>query len=179
MLGSWFKSRRRPVVDLSCVDPNFLRKSHRKVDWSGTRFDNFIPVGCTFESCLFEGCTFFHACFGGGLEDSSYTNCSFDRSTIHATAPGIARFISCSFLDVEIVEFLGHAIEMIDCKFSGVMRGVFFNGEVHPLVYPGLARKRNRFEGNDFSAARFGDVCFRTGIDLSRQKLPAGWHNET
>src|SRR5690349_20591832 len=129
MLGSWFKSRRRPVVDFSCVDPNFLRKTHRMVDWSGRRFDDFIPVGCAFESCSFEGCTFVHACFGGGLEDSSYTKCTFDRSTIQSTAPGIARFISCSFLNVEIIEFLGHAVEMVDCKFSGVLRGAFFNGE--------------------------------------------------
>jgi hypothetical protein len=35
-------------------------------------------------------------------------------------------------------------------------------------------RARNEFYGNDFSAANLIDVTFRTGIDLTRQRLPAG-----
>jgi uncharacterized protein YjbI with pentapeptide repeats len=178
MLGRWLQSRRKPKVDLSCVDPNFLHKTHRMADWSGRHFDNFVPVGCVFESCSFESCRFVQVCFGGGLEDSRYVNCSFDRSLIRATSPGNARFQSCSFLNVEIVEFLGHSIEMIDCSFSGVIRVAFFNGDVLADTAAELGRARNVFEGNDFSKARLDDVSFRTGIDLSRQKLPNGWRNE-
>jgi uncharacterized protein YjbI with pentapeptide repeats len=165
-------------VDLSYVDPRFLRKTYRMTDWSGQKFEDFVPVGCTFEACLFEGCDFRHVCFGGGLEDSHYIRCSFDRSTIRATAPGNARFEQCSFQNVELIELLSHAVEMINCTFSGVIRAAFFNGAVLADVAPGLGRSRNQFEGNDFSNARLDDVSFRTGIDLSKQQFPKGWRNE-
>lgn len=173
------RSSQRPQVDLRWVDPNFLRQKHRNADWSGRRFDTFVAVGCVFDSCLFEGCAFQQACFGGGLEDSRYVNCSFDRSTIRAIAPGNARFESCSFMNVEIIDMLCHSIELVNCRFSGVIRRAFFNGEVLGDHAPDLGRTRNAFEGNDFADARFVDVAFRTGIDLSKQKLPTGWRNET
>jgi uncharacterized protein YjbI with pentapeptide repeats len=178
MLSRWFQSQRKPRVDLTSVDPNFLRKSHRAQDWSGQQFDNFVPVGCAFDSCSFQACNFVRACFGGGMEDTRYVNCTFDRSFIRAKAPGNATFESCSFLNVEVIEFLGHAIEMINCKFTGVIRNTFFNGQILADAAAELGRERNRFEGNDFSGARFLDVSFRTGIDLSKQKLPIGWRNE-
>lgn len=178
MLTRILRPFRKTQVDLSCVDPMFLRKTYRMTDWSGKKFEDFVPVGCRFESCLFESCDFRQVCFGGGLEDSHYISCSFDRSTIRATAPGNARFEKCSFQNVEIVEFLSHSVEMINCKFSGVIRTAFFNGAVLADVAPGLGRSRNAFEGNDFSNARLDDVCFRTGIALSNQQLPAGWRNE-
>jgi uncharacterized protein YjbI with pentapeptide repeats len=178
MLSRWFRARSKSKVDLSFVDPNFLRKTYEGGDWSGHRFGHFVPVSCTFRSCTFEACNFVQACFGGGLEDSYYTNCTFDRSYIRARAPGNARFESCSFLNVEIVELFGHSIEMINCRFSGVIRKAFFNGEVLAHTAADLGRASNEFEGNDFSKAQLVDVSFRTGIDLCRQRLPTGWRNE-
>jgi uncharacterized protein YjbI with pentapeptide repeats len=148
------------------------------VDWSGQRFNDFVPVGCAFESCSFEGCHFAQACFGGGLEDSRYVNCRFDRATIRAIAPGSARFESCTFRNVEIIELYGQQIEMLNCEVSGIFRKGFFNGAVPRDIAPHLGRTTNAFEGNDFSGATLVDVGFRTGIDLSRQKLPIGWRSE-
>jgi uncharacterized protein YjbI with pentapeptide repeats len=178
MIARILRSFRKPKVDLRCVDPEFLRKTHRGADWSGKRFSSFVPVGCVFESCSFEGCYFADVCFGGGLEDSRYLGCSFDRVTIRAVAPGNARFESCSFRNVEIIELFGRCIEMVDCEVSGIVRKAFFNGTVPPDIAPDLRRNTNAFEGNDFSNATLIDVDFRTGIDLSKQKFPVGWRNE-
>ncbi len=173
------KQPRRPVsTDLTFVDPQFRRLKHEGADWSGQTFENFIPVGCEFRSCSFENAIFKTACFGGGLEDSLYVNCSFDRSTIWAMAAGNARFEACSFRDVEVFQFFAHSIEIIDCVFSGIVKQAYFNGTVPVEDAGALGRKTNEFRGNDFSGATFVDVAFRTGIDLSQQKLPEGWQNE-
>jgi hypothetical protein len=92
-----------PRVDLSCVDPRFLRRKYTGVAWSLAELQHFCPVGCYFESCRFEDADMLDACFGGGMEDTVYLNCSFDRSTIEAVAPGNARFVSCSFRNINIV----------------------------------------------------------------------------
>jgi|SRR5215467_12349656 len=169
---------RKRVADLSSVDPQFRRRTHTGVDWSGHAFAHFVPVGCRFERCNFSNAVFLQGCFGGGLEDSIYIDCTFDRATITAIAPGNARFVSCTFRDVEIVAFFARSVEMVDCEFSGVIRKAFFNGTVPADRASGLKRTRNAFEGNDFSKARLVDVGFRTGINLKLQKLPPGWKNE-
>jgi uncharacterized protein YjbI with pentapeptide repeats len=167
----WFP----PKVDLSCVNPRFLRRSYKNVEWSAQELQHFVPVGCLFESCKFEDADMLHTCFGGGLEDSVYVNCSFDRSTITAVAAGNARFTSCSFLNVNIVAFFANSVEMVDCRISGIVREAVFIGTVPKDRAPALKRVKNRFEGNDFSEARLLDVDFRNGIDLRLQKMPAGW----
>lgn len=177
MISRLLRVLRKPKVDLRWVDPQFLRNTHRQKDWSGERFASFFPVGCVFESCLFEGCYFVQACFGGGLEDSRYINCSFDRATICATAPGNASFESCSFRNVDIIELFGQSIEMVNCEVSGIVRKGFLSGTVPAYAASGLGRITNRFDGNDFSKAGLVDFDFRTGIDLSRQKLPPRWRN--
>lgn len=175
----WRKKQTPQEPDLSFVDPQFRRRTHRSADWSGHTFDHFVPVGCTFDDCSFENAIFRTVCFGGGLEDTVYVNCSFDRATIRAIAPGNARFEACSFRDVEIIQFCGHTIEMIDCVVSGVIKQAFFNGAVPDEDIDALGRSRNEFRGNDFSLARFVDVGFRTGIDLSLQKLPEDWSTDS
>jgi len=165
-------------VDLSYVDPRFLRKTHKDVDWSGQDLNHFVPVGCRFESCSFENTNLLDVCFGGGREDSIYINCSFDRATIQATAAGNAHFASCTFRNADILEFFAFCVEMVDCEVSGIVRKAFFNGTVPDDRAQALRRTRNVFERNDFSNARLVDVAFRTGIDLTLQKLPLGWKNE-
>jgi hypothetical protein len=115
-------------------------------------------------------------CFGGGMEDTVYVNCSFDRSAIEAVAPGSARFVSCSFRNINIVEVFANRVEMIDCTISGLVRKAIFCGKVPKESASSLGRIRNRFEGNDFSDARLLEVEFME-IDLTLQKMPAGWKN--
>ncbi len=168
----------RSKVDLSHADPRFVHKTYKGADWSGQDLSHLVPVGCRFESCRFENATLLDVTFGGGGEDSLYIGCSFDRSTIEAAAAGNARFVSCTFRDVDILELFASCIEMIGCEVSGIVRKAVFNGTVPEDRARRLGRTRNAFEGNDFSKARLIDVGFRTGIDLTRQSLPPGWKNE-
>jgi uncharacterized protein YjbI with pentapeptide repeats len=154
-----------------------LRKTHKGRDWSGQTLTRFVPVGCTFRDCSFENAMLDSVCFGGGMEDSRYINCSFNRATITAIAPGHARFEGCTFIDADFTHFLSHTVEFVNCEISGIVRKAFFNGTVPPEYVASLGRKVNEFRGNDFSGATLVDVVFRTGIELSLQKLPAGWSN--
>jgi uncharacterized protein YjbI with pentapeptide repeats len=178
MLQRFLRWHARRQVDLSSVTSEYLRRKYVGADWSGKHLADFCPVGCVFEHCNFSNVIFEKVCFGGGLEDSLYRNCIFDRSTIRATAPGNARFENCSFRDIELLEFYAHNIAMVDNVFSGIVKRAFFNGTVSAEVQLALGRSRNDFHGNDFSGAEFVDVAFRTGIDLGRQRLPAGTHRE-
>jgi hypothetical protein len=70
--------------------------------------------------------------------------------------------------------WLCFTVEFVGCSFSGQLRKAVFNGSV-PLGKRDIAqRTKNQFEGNDFSRAKLLDVAFRTGIDLSQQRLPSG-----
>ena len=84
-----------------------------------------------------------------------YEACSFDGSKIDCGAPGVARFVGCTFRDVHFVSFFGLSVSMIDCVFSGRLQKVAFYG-ANPE-----SRKRNEFRGNDFRDARLDDVAFR------------------
>jgi len=178
MLQRFLRWHARKQVDLNLVKSEYLRRRYVGADWSGRSLEGFCPVGCVFEQCNFSNVIFEMVCFGGGLEDSIYRNCIFDRATIRAIAPGNARFENCSFRDIEVLEFYAHNISMVDNVVSGIVKRAFFNGTVSPEVQLALGRSRNDFHGNDFSGAELVDVAFRTGIDLARQRLPAGTHRE-
>ena len=126
------------------------------------------------EKCRFEKMDIADACFGGGKRDSEYYDCSFDGSKLAAGAPGNARFVRCSFRNVLIRELYCHRVEFVDCIFSGRLVSGYFNGSVPEDKAAQLGRSKNEFRGNDFSGMEFVDVGFRTGIDLTLQKLPAG-----
>jgi hypothetical protein len=64
--------------------------------------------------------------------------------------------------------------EFIDCIFTGRLTECIFNGTVPEQDRPWVGRERNEFRGNDFSGCDLVDVAFRTGIDLSLQRLPTG-----
>ena len=51
---------------------------------------------------------------------------------------------------------------------------MIFNGSVPLEDRSDAGRETNQFEDNDFSRAKLVDVAFRTGIDLTRQRLPSG-----
>jgi len=168
----------RRHVDLRHVDRRFLRKRFVARDWSGKTFEDFGPVGCRFIDCSFEGAHFLRACFGGGVEDTTYVRCNFDRSTIRARAPGFASFDSCTFRGAEFVEMFASGIEMINCDVGATIRKGFFNGALSADDARLLGRSCNRFLNNDFSHARLLDFDFRSGIDESQQQLPPGWRLE-
>ncbi|MFB4278559.1 MULTISPECIES: hypothetical protein [unclassified Nonomuraea] len=145
-------------------------------DYSGRRFGYFLVAnGSRLTRCDFRGVRATDGCLGGGLQPSVYTECVFDGSTLQGDGldPGRATFVSCSFLDVTLSGLTFIDAEFVDCVFSGSLESVTFSAD--PWARDAeLGRTTNRYEGNDFSAARMTDVDFRGGIDLDRQRLPEG-----
>jgi hypothetical protein len=63
--------------------------------------------------------------------------------------------------------------EFVDCTFSGKMNKGWFHGTVSDeQMRKALGRDRNEIRGNDFSGMELIDVAFRTGVDLTQQRLP-------
>lgn len=82
--------------------------------------------------------------------------------------------VDCSFERATIESWFCFAVEVVNCRFSGRLKRAVFNGAVPQDKQRDTGRVMNQFEGNDFSMASLVDVGFRTGIDLSKQRLPEG-----
>lgn len=143
-------------------------------NFSGRHLEQFSAEDCRLEACRFDGAVIESASFGAGRRVSEYVGCSFDGATLRMGPGGYARFVNCSFSETRIERWFCFAVELVDCTFSGRLAKVVFNGTVPDDKRVVTGRSVNEFEGNDFSAARFVDVGFRTGIDLTRQRLPDG-----
>ena len=144
----------------------------RNEDFTSRKLVQFAAIGSRLVSCRFAGSRIEDAAFGSGLEASEYADCVFDRCRIRFGPGGHARFVGCSFREVDLREWFCFTVELIDCTFSGRLRGAIFNGTVPEEKRALLGRERNEFRGNDFSQMDLVDVAFRTGIDLTRQRLP-------
>jgi uncharacterized protein YjbI with pentapeptide repeats len=141
--------------------------------YAGTTVATFTAIESTFEACDFRRMTMHRACFGAGTQRSIFSDCVFDGSKIRASAPGIARFERCSFLDTHFLELNCRNVEFVDCVFSGRIDQGYFNGSIAGPDAPEAIQKLS-FSGNDFGSSELVDVGFRSGIDLSKQKLPTG-----
>jgi hypothetical protein len=154
-------------------------------DYSNRELWQLCVIGSRLENCRFDGLRVpkSYASFGEGTEQSEYINCSFDGAKIYITS-GYARFVNCSFRNVDLRDWRCLTTELVDCTFSGTLRTAIFHGRVpeDKLVVLGreidhrktLGREVNEFRGNDFEAMDLIDVSFRTGIDLTQQRLPTG-----
>jgi hypothetical protein len=158
------------------VDPNddliFKNEDIRDVDFSGLKCKRIAVINTRFERCHFEKLKLNEFSFGAGRETSEYFDCSFDEMRVHNMGSGYARFVRCTFGNVDLREWYGWGTELIDCTLSGRLRGGIFSGTVREDSQSFLRRKHNAFHGNDFSGMALEDVAFRNGIDLSLQKLP-------
>ena len=143
-------------------------------DFCGLKLGRFTAIQSDFRNCRFEKLKIDQACFGAGTKQSQYLDCSFDGSTLRAIAPGIARFVRCSFRNVRIREFFGLNVEFVECVFTGRIEKAVFQGRLPESHGAEFGRKENEFRGNDFRGAELIDVAFRGGIDLDRQLLPDG-----
>lgn len=143
-------------------------------DFSGRRLVQFAAAGSRLEACRFDGIRIEDASFGGGRETSEYVECTFDGARMRLNSGGHARFVRCSFRDVDLRDWFCFTVELIECTFGGRLRKAFFNGTVPEEKVASAGRERNEFFGNDFSEMALIEVGFRTGIDLTRQKLPPG-----
>jgi len=143
-------------------------------DFRGLELLQFSAEGARLERCAFDGSVIASGSFGAGQIGSEYVDCSFSGAKIHMGTGGYARFVGCTFENVTIDNWFCFAVELVGCTFSGKIRKAVFNGCVPPEKRSVAGRAVNQFEGNDFSRARLLDVAFRTGIDLSKQRLPPG-----
>ncbi len=170
-----FEARSVGYQRISAGDRVVLSSQHLVgADFQGAHIAQFSSDGCRFEECNFEGAVIDSASFGAGHQISEYVGCSFDGAKLRMGPGGYARFVDCSFNKTVIEHWFCFAVEIVDCRFSGRLKKVFFNGTVPLEDRIDVRRKSNQFEGNDFSKATLIDVAFRTGIDLSRQRLPKG-----
>lgn len=143
-------------------------------DFSRRSLSMFTSVGSRFESCRFDNMRIKQASLGSGGEVSEYVNCVFDGARMTFGPGGFASYVNCSFRDVRLREWICFNVEMVNCVFTGQLKGAIFNGTVRPQDVPRANRKTNKFYGNDFSGMELIDVAFRTDIDLSKQRLPTG-----
>jgi hypothetical protein len=146
----------------------------RGVDFSGRNLVQFAASGSRLEACRFDSAEIEDGSFGAGRDTSEYVECSFDGARIRFGPGGYAPFVRRSFRDVDLRDWYCFAVELIDCTFTGRLRKAFFNGTVPEDKRSNAGRERNEFRGNDLSAMTLIDVAFRTGIDLTQQKPPAG-----
>jgi hypothetical protein len=145
-------------------------------DFSCNTFNTFAVAESIFSNCDFGNVRIEDASFGGGRRQSTYTDCNFDGARIGFGTAGNARFVRCSFENVDLRHWCCFAVELIDCSFSGALRHSYFNGTLEITQQRSFGRKTNRFHGNDFSGLDLIDVAFRSGIDLTQQRLPTGQH---
>jgi len=153
----------------------FERQELAGETFSGRKLDKMRMSASSFTRCEFAGMRIGNWVTGGGRTTvTTYTECVFDRSRIRFNPGGLARFERCSFRDVDLRDWMCFETELVDCLFTGRLRGGFFNGTVPEELVEALGRTSNEFRGNDFSGMDLIDVDFRTGIDLSLQRLPTG-----
>lgn len=142
-------------------------------DFSGRNLTTFSVAESRLTRCRFNEVRAPVGSLGGGYRATYYVDCHFDGMKLKKVLPGRATFLACSFQDVHIGEFYAQNAEFVDCVFSGTLKKAIFSAV--PLEYDErLGRKTNEYRGNDFSRAHFGDVSFRRGVDLGKQRLPVG-----
>lgn len=146
----------------------------RGADFSKRKVLQLSSVGSRFESCRFDGSRIEGASFGSGGELSEYLDSTFDRCRIRFDAGDYFRFVRCSFTRVELRDWISFRGELVDCVFTGRLKTAIFNGTVPEEDQARLMRTQNEFHDNDFSGAELVNVTFRTGIDLTKQRLPTG-----
>jgi Pentapeptide repeats (8 copies) len=143
-------------------------------DFSGRKLVQFSAVGSRLEGCRFDKAKMEDASFGAGRETSEYVECSFDGARVRFGPGGYTRFVRCSFRNVDLRDwFLLHR-RTSRLHFQRPTAQAFSNGTVPEEKRGNAARDHNEFHDNDFSAMEFIDVAFRTGIDLTEQRLPSG-----
>ncbi len=133
------------------------------------KVDDFRSINSQFYGCAFKDMKIKDICFGSGLSQSVYHDCTFENFDFFSSVAGIALFENCVFVGVDARQFICKEVEFINCKFSGRFRKVLFSGSISTAKNQ---RKRNRFINNDLSNVSFEDFGFRGGVDLENQKLP-------
>jgi hypothetical protein len=145
----------------------------RDCDYSSRRLKQFCTIHSRLEGCSFRGTEISDAQFGSGQDQSEFYDCDFDGAKL-IRGGGFYRMVRCSFKNADLRKWTCYEAEFIDCIFTGRLTACIFNGAVPEKDRSWVGRERNEFRGNDFSGAELIDVSFRSGIDLTQQRLPTG-----
>jgi uncharacterized protein YjbI with pentapeptide repeats len=157
------------------VDVMMSEARMERVDFSGIRFERFRAEACVFVDCNFSRITSRTGGTLGYYPGSTYVGCNFHKADLRRISPGWARFERCAFTDVRMRDWMADNASFVDCVFSGrIVRSAFYGRRT--FLYPDetTSPPPNEVIGNDFANAELVDVSFRSGVDLSRQRLPDG-----
>ncbi len=147
---------------------------------------------CHFENTIFhdanyvgvgdESCTFLEVDFGGadmrgatmGLGGARYEAVSFRKADMRTVHCYRGYFIDCDFSDARLEEVDFSASHLINCRFKGKLRKVWFRGY---YATPDDERAFGKTETNpmanvDFSESVLWEVMFRNSCDLSTVIIP-------
>jgi hypothetical protein len=154
------------------------RVTVRDADFRHVSFDQFAPEGCTFEHCDFSSQTLdrrYQPLFSS-RKQSIFRDCRFDGADLTGVRPGQARFERCTFDNAKIDAWESFTAEFIDCRFTGRVVNARFYGRPWGSASDHLdpVRTVNAFSDNDFRSADLIGVTFIHGIDIKKQKWPAG-----
>ena len=146
-----------------------------RVSFAGIEFEHFYADGAAVNRCDFSGAAI-NGSFGVNRQ-TTFEDCQFVGTRLSGVEPGQARFVRCSFDGADLSGWNAVANELIDCRFSGLLKRCnFWGAPVDDWLAPGHLkprRTRNEFRGNDFRAAELRDVSFVGGIEIGAQLWPA------
>jgi hypothetical protein len=115
-----------------------------------------------------------------GREIPLFVDCDFSGLRCRAFEPGIARFVRCTFVDVDVKANVGAtAAHFEGCRFSGVWEGNF---DARPANHD--PARRVRVSGNDFTGCGAfsmqggvgrDDNTFDTALHVVLERGGPGW----
>ena len=133
------------IIDCDLNGPIFFDCKFNNCVFSNCNFSNArFFSDTTFAHCRFEKCDFRSV----GMQNSGFDTCTFEKCDMRGTNLDNAKWRlseikNCNFRDISL-----HSWNWIDCKFSGILRGVKFIG------------KNNSKLKLDFSKSKFDCVEF-------------------
>lgn len=104
----------------------------------------------------------------GAPQPTICTQLRVERCNVKRLSSSAAEFLNCAFVETVIHELLGAGATFSHCSFSGsVKKGIFFPKAKGART----SRDSSDFEENDFTKCELGDVSFRGGVNLKKQRF--------
>jgi uncharacterized protein YjbI with pentapeptide repeats len=92
--------------------------------FSGRKLNKMLMSEGSFTRCEFTDMRIGNWVTGAARTTvTTYTECVFARSWIRFNPGGLARFERCSFRDVDLRDWMCFETELVDCAFTGRLRG--------------------------------------------------------
>ena len=161
---------------------------HARVRFEGTRFQGLSTMRSwlSFEACDFVECEFrdceVDAAFCGALaypeSASRFLRTRFVRSRLAGGYLGGARLEECDFVDCDFAGALWDSVDLVGCRFEGIVAGVNISASSGPISRPPpfhkerLPARRNLITGNDFTRADLRGLGLRDGVPVAEQRWP-------